>query len=469
MITQAEFAALADAGSHVLRLTQPADRALSLFFRHNPHLGGRDRARIAETIFALLRQLRLIDALCPKPTPRLRLLAALHLLQGMPVNKIAPPLPEGDRVWLVNAAEAFGKASELFAAPVHLSMPDWLFDRLKAQLGDEAAYSVAESQRSSAPMDLRVNTHKAKRDVVLAQLQMEGLPAEATPFSPTGIRINGRPSLQKHELFLAGAFEVQDEGSQLVVQLLEPKRGEMVVDFCAGAGGKTLAIAAEMRSTGRVYAWDISEIRLANLAPRLKRSGVSNVHPERLISDNDPRVKRLAGRIDRVIIDAPCTGVGTLRRNPDLKWRQHTGVLAEVIAKQTSILNSASRLTRVGGRLVYATCSLLADENEKVIEAFLANHPDYRILPANKILKSRGIDIPDCGDTLKLRPDLHNTDGFFAVALEKISDSDVNTANIAKKERAVEREEREERKEQAAQTERDEMAAQEEQTKSEQK
>jgi 16S rRNA (cytosine967-C5)-methyltransferase len=419
MISQSEFAALADAGSHVLRLAQPADRALSHFFHQHPNLGSRDRARIAETIFMLLRNLRLIESLVPKPTPRLKLLAALHLLQGVPLGKLAPPLPEGDRVWLAEAAQRYSDLSNV-AAPVRVSMPDWLFDRMRSQLGDEAAISVGQAQLTPAPLDLRVNTFKAKRDAVLAQLIEEGLPAVATPFSPTGIRINARPSLARHALFLGGAFEVQDEGSQLVVQLLEPKRSEMIVDFCAGAGGKTLAVAAEMRSTGRVYAWDINEIRLANLAPRLKRSGVSNVHPEKLASDNDARVKRLAGRIDRVIIDAPCTGVGTLRRNPDLKWRQHTGVLAEVIAKQTSILRSASRLPRIGGRLVYATCSLLNDENEKIIEAFMSEHPNFKLLSANDILSKRGINIPDLGETLKLRPDLHNTDGFFAAALERV-------------------------------------------------
>jgi 16S rRNA (cytosine967-C5)-methyltransferase len=420
MISQAEFAALADAGSHVLRLTSPADRALSTFFHQHPNLGGRDRARIAEAIFALLRNLRLMETLVPKPTPRLKLLASLHLLQGIPIAKLAPPLPEGDRAWLNEAAQRYAQLDK-FAAPVRVSMPDWLYDRMRAQYGDEGAFNLGLAQLTPAPLDLRVNTFKAKRDDVLKQLQDEGLPAEATPFSPCGIRINARPSLAKHALFIAGAFEVQDEGSQLVVHLLEPKRGEMVVDFCAGAGGKTLAVAAEMRSTGRVYAWDINEKRLANLAPRLKRSGVSNVHPEKLASDNDPRVKRLAGRIDRVIIDAPCTGVGTLRRNPDLKWRQHTGVLAEVITKQMSILRSASRLPRVGGRLVYATCSLLAEENDKIIDAFLSEHPNYKLVSANEILSKRGIDIPGLGATLKLRPDVHNTDGFFAAALERIS------------------------------------------------
>src|SRR4029077_10460991 len=174
-------------------------------------------------------------------------------------------------------------------------------------------------------------------------------------------------SLARHALVTEGMLEVQDEGSQLVGYLVAPRRGEVVADFCAGAGGKTLLLGALMRSQGRLYAFDISTRRLANLKPRLARSGLSNVHPVRIDDERDRHVKRLAGKIDRVLVDAPCTGFGTLRRNPDLKWRQHEASVAELALKQTTILAAAATLVKPGGRLVYGTCSVLPDENEAVV------------------------------------------------------------------------------------------------------
>jgi 16S rRNA (cytosine967-C5)-methyltransferase len=210
---------------------------------------------------------------------------------------------------------------------------------------------------------------------------------------------------------------VQDEGSQLLGFLLEPKRGEMVVDFCAGAGGKTLLLGALMRNTGRLYAFDVSDKRLANLKPRLARSGLSNVHPARIEHERDQKIKRLAGKADRVLVDAPCSGLGTLRRNPDLKWRQDEASVAELTVKQAAILDAAATLVRPGGRLVYATCSLLSAENDDIVAAFLEKHPDFSLLPAAAVLGKQGIACE--GDVLRLLPHLHNTDGFFAAALER--------------------------------------------------
>jgi 16S rRNA (cytosine967-C5)-methyltransferase len=212
--------------------------------------------------------------------------------------------------------------------------------------------------------------------------------------------------------------EVQDEGSQVVCRLVAPRRGEMVVDFCAGAGGKTLALGALMRSSGRLYAFDVSAARLAKLKPRLARSGLSNVHPQRLAGENDPRVKRLAGKIDRVLVDAPCTGLGTLRRNPDLKWRQTPDDVAELAAKQRVILESAARLLKPGGRLVYATCSILEEENRHVVEPFLERHPQFALLPAGEALAKEHIPL-EADRYLELWPHRHGTDGFFAAVLER--------------------------------------------------
>jgi len=283
---------------------------------------------------------------------------------------------------------------------------------------------LARGLNQAAPLDLRVNSLKSRREEVLARLGAEGIAAEACRYAPLGIRLKAKPALQKHPLYLEGAIEVQDEGSQLLGYLLAPKRGEMVVDFCAGAGGKTLVLGALMRSTGRLYAFDVSPRRLAKLKPRVARSGLSNMHPICIASENDIRVKRLAGKIDRVLVDAPCSGLGTLRRNPDLKWRQTPQSVEELTRKQADILAGASRLVKPGGRLVYATCSILAEENEAVVDAFLAAHHDYRRLCASEVLAQQGIMIEACGYgesdlDLRLLPHLHGTDGFYAAVLER--------------------------------------------------
>ena len=213
-------------------------------------------------------------------------------------------------------------------------------------------------------------------------------------------------------------IEVQDEGSQLLAQIVGAKRGEMVVDFCAGAGGKTLALGAAMRNAGRLYAFDVSEKRLAKLKPRLARSGLSNVHPVVIAHERDAKIKRLAGKIDRVLVDAPCSGLGTLRRNPDVKWRQHPEGIAELNAKQTAILDSAARLVRPGGRLVYATCSILNEENETIVAQFSAAHPDFVLTPMQQILDEQKINLT-MGDYLKLSPESHDTDGFFAAVFTR--------------------------------------------------
>jgi len=240
------------------------------------------------------------------------------------------------------------------------------------------------------------------------------------PFSPIGIRVKGKPSINRHPLFTSGAIEVQDEGSQVLGYLLAPRRTDLVVDFCAGAGGKTLMLGALMHSQGRLYAFDVSQKRLDNLKPRLKRSGLSNLHPLVIAHENDTKVKRLAGKIDRVLVDSPCSGLGTLRRNPDLKYRQSPQSVAELMVKQTAILNAAARLVKPGGRLVYATCSLLAEENQDIIRAFLDTHPEFKALDCGELLRRQDINL-DVGEQLQLWTHIHNTDGFFAAALERSS------------------------------------------------
>ena len=291
------------------------------------------------------------------------------------------------------------------------------------QLGEEGFWALVASLDAPAPLDLRVNALKTKRDAAQAALAAAGIEAVPTPYSPWGLRIQGRPPLQKLPLFTQGEVEVQDEGSQLLALLTDAKRGEMVVDFCAGAGGKTLALGAAMRNTGRLYAFDVAGHRLEALKPRLARSGLSNVYPVQIAHERDERIKRLAGKIDRVLVDAPCSGLGTLRRNPDLKWRQSPQAVQELNAKQIAILSGAARLLKPGGQLVYATCSLLASENEAVCSAFAAGHPTFAPIDAEALLVE--LKVPVGGDltqagNLRLWPHLHATDGFFAATWTKI-------------------------------------------------
>jgi 16S rRNA (cytosine967-C5)-methyltransferase len=279
-----------------------------------------------------------------------------------------------------------------------------------------------QAMDQSAPLDLRVNVLKARREDVLATLQAEGFACAPTPHSPWGIRLEGKPALQKLAVMESGQVEVQDEGSQLLALLTDAHRGEMVADFCAGAGGKTLALGASMRNTGRLYAFDTSGHRLAALRPRLARSGLSNVHPAQLVHERDERIKRLAGKMDRVLVDAPCSGLGTLRRNPDLKWRQSPETVQELQTLQTAILTSAARLVKPGGRLVYATCSILPEENEAVVQAFLANSSEFTLMDAGAELERLKIDNAAALTSqgfLRLWPHRHATDGFFAALLQR--------------------------------------------------
>ncbi|HYQ98575.1 MAG TPA: RsmB/NOP family class I SAM-dependent RNA methyltransferase, partial [Casimicrobiaceae bacterium] len=245
-----------------------------------------------------------------------------------------------------------------------------------------------------------------------------GLAVAPTPYAPLGLRVSGRAQLTKHPWLADGRLEVQDEGSQLIGYVVAPRRSDMVVDFCAGAGGKTLLLGALMRSQGRLYAFDVSAKRLAALKPRLARSGLSNVHPQQLEGERDAKIKRLAGKLDRVLVDAPCTGFGTLRRNPDLKWRQPEAAVAELARKQDAILAAAATLVKPGGRLVYATCSVLDDENDAVVARFLAAHPAFARGNAAAELARAGVAL-DTGVDLRLFPHRHGCDGFFAAVLER--------------------------------------------------
>jgi 16S rRNA (cytosine967-C5)-methyltransferase len=399
----------------ILRFTGPADAILSRYFREHPKLGGRERGSIAEGVFAVLRNKLSYASFSESGSgPAMRRLALLGLADAVGADALAG-LSEEEAAWLQRIGQIDRDSLPL---ALRANLPPWLLERLCAREGEAGALAMAQALNRPAPLDLRVNALKARREDVLAALAQAPIECEPTPYAPLGIRLKRKPALQNLPLFKDGAIEVQDEGSQLLTQVVGAKRGEMVVDFCAGAGGKTLALGAAMRSTGRLYAFDVSEKRLAKLKPRLSRSGLSNVHPVLIAHENDAKVKRLAGKVDRVLVDAPCSGLGTLRRNPDMKWRQTPESVTELNAKQHAILTSAARLVKPGGRLVYGTCSLLDEENEAVAEQFQAAHPDFRLVPMNEVLAEQKIAL-DMSRYLKLLPHVHHTDGFFAAVFER--------------------------------------------------
>jgi 16S rRNA (cytosine967-C5)-methyltransferase len=416
-ITPTQLDAATEALGLALKFDRPADTVLHEFFGARRALGARDRAFIADAVYGVLRRKRTVEYLAPGGAPRRMLLAWLTRMSGISVRDLAGLLKPDEAAWLAQM-----KAAPLDSLPlgVRADLPDWLVERLASRLSEQELVTFARGLNEPAPLDLRVNTLSAARDEVREALAADGVVAEPTPFSPLGLRIRGRPAINRHELFLSGAIEVQDEGSQLLGFLLAPRRHDLVVDFCAGAGGKSLMLGALMSSHGRIYAFDVSSQRLSRLKPRLKRSGLSNIYAQPIKNENDLRIKRLTGKIDRVLVDAPCSGFGTLRRNPDLKWRHGPQAIDELAAKQRAILAAAARLLKPGGRLVYATCSILSEENDAVVADFRRQHEEYATLSCAELFAAQRIPL-DTGERLRLFPHLHATDGFYAAAFVKNS------------------------------------------------
>lgn len=394
--------------AQVLEFEHPADALLSKFFRENRKLGLKDRNVIAETIYTILRHyIKLTKVVVAKNSFTLIGYTWVKLL-GVGRHEIR-------ELRTINLGE-LDKLPELDMNVVEL--PAWVIQRLSANLTTDEITELAKAMTKQAPLTLRVNTIKTSRNDVLAAFAEQGIKVKPTLLSPYGVKLNDRAALIKNELFLQGLIEVQDEASQLAGLLLEPKRGDMVVDFCAGSGGKTLLFGMLMKNSGRIYAFDVNERRLGNLTPRLARSGLSNVYPQLIASENDSKLKRLAEKMDRVFVDAPCLGLGTLRRNPDLKFRQNEQGLAEINVKQLDILTAASRLVKPGGVLVYATCSILRAENQDVVENFLSEHAEFEIIEVKQVLKNLDLVLKD-QRYLELNPVTHDTDGFFACIMQK--------------------------------------------------
>ncbi len=404
--------------ARVLEGPPPADRQMEQYFRQHRKLGVRDRGFVAETVYGALRRLRLLRHVAGIDADVMALICVQLLRQGLSARAL-------EEARLAEPAQLRALTERLrtldmaaLPLPIRTDMPDWLAAELGRELDEGQILALAEALNRAAPLDIRANTLKASRDQLRTRLADEGIDMAPTPYSPVGLRRPDRAPLFGSPIFQDGWFEVQDEGSQLLALLVEPRRREMVADYCAGAGGKTLMLGAMMANTGMLYAFDIHARRLAEIRPRLIRAGLDNVRVVALTGERDPLLSRLSGKMHRVLVDAPCSGTGTLRRNPDIKWRPVD--LPEIAAVQKRILARAATLVRPGGRLVYATCSLLRAENEDVVEAFLAENPSFRLLPVSEVLARQRVDLPMDGPMLRLYPHVHGTDGFFAAVLEHL-------------------------------------------------
>ena len=404
---------------------RPADAVANHFFRTRRFIGGGDRRAVSTLVWGVLRTRRhlgwWLDYHRVPHTPRL-LLAVQALFSGQTPNKIAmaflagrygPPALEPEEMAVLEKLSTRTLEHPDMPDAVKYEVPDWILPRLRAQFGPTLAAEM-KAMGEPAPLDLRVNLLKGTREEALRSLAREGLAAELTTYSPWGLRLKNRQSVTTGKTFQEGLVEIQDEGSQLIALALDAQPGMRVADFCAGAGGKTLAIAMGMGNKGHIVACDVSEPRLDGAIKRLRRAGVHNAE-RHLLEPGDKWVKRQEGKFDRVLVDAPCTGTGTWRRNPDARTRLTAQDLAELTVKQAEILDRAQKLVKPGGKLVYATCSVLQDENEAQTEAFMVRHPEFKPLPLEAPEALRG------SQTLRLSPARHGTDGFFAAIMVRQS------------------------------------------------
>ncbi|MCO6419024.1 RsmB/NOP family class I SAM-dependent RNA methyltransferase [Siccirubricoccus sp. KC 17139] len=420
---------------------RPADAIANDFFRARRYIGGGDRRAISERAWGVVRQRLRLDwwlaRIGARPTPRFLVAAHLLLVEGLELPAVlaafpggqyaAPPLnaPEEKLLRTLAAASPGGLLHPEMPEGVRLDLPDWALPGFTARFGPRLAEEAA-AMEGEAPLDLRANLLKTTRAEAVAVLAAEGIETAPTEFSPWGLRLPARRPVTQSRAFQEGLVEVQDEGSQLIALLTDARPGMRVVDYCAGAAGKTLALAATMGNRGRITACDVSAPRLEGAARRLRRAGVDNAE-RHLLQQGDRWAKRRAGQFDRVLVDAPCSGTGTWRRNPDARLRTGSADIAELRVKQGEILSTAAELVRPGGRLVYATCSLLPEEDEAQVDAFLQRRPDFALLPLEAAWGEARARYPELGpppgdgDLLLTSPARHGMDGFFAAVLQRRS------------------------------------------------
>jgi 16S rRNA (cytosine967-C5)-methyltransferase len=413
---------------------RPADLVANAFFRARRFIGGGDRRAVADRVWGILRRYGqlfwwLDRTRYPDRSARALVAADLMLIEALTLRDAQamfdggryrpPPLNEAE-MRALRQMEGHSLSHPEQPDWVRLNVQEWLVLHLREAYGEAWGREIA-ALNALPPVDLRVNRLKATVEEARRALQKEGIETEPMRYAANGLRLKRRLSVVAGDVFQNGLIEIQDEGSQLVAALVDARPGMQVADYCAGAGGKTLAIAAGMNNKGRVVAMDVLETRLDRSAQRLRRAGVHNVERRALGAGNAKWLKRQKGVFDRVLVDAPCTGTGTWRRNPDGRWTLAPEDLAELLPKQAEILDAASRLVKPGGALIYATCSVLPAENERQIEAFVERCEDFAAVPVADLWPAAVGSAPPSeiaqSPYLRLSPLKHGTDGFFAAVL----------------------------------------------------
>ncbi|MFZ4622318.1 MAG: RsmB/NOP family class I SAM-dependent RNA methyltransferase [Bacteroidota bacterium] len=411
--------------SHAIDTSErPADRLIDMFFRERKYLGSKDRRFISETIYGMLRHRTRIEwgisQSGVKDSPLIQCLAYLLLDHKMSIQQITAEVnvTEEDLSSIernVNAEPAFPSA--IASLSVKYSFPEWMLTEWERTAGHDQVAQLCTVLNTQAPMTMRVNTIKISREECQRRLFEEGVETEQTELSPFGLNLKRRINLFQLQSFKDGLFEVQDEGSQLLALLVDPKPKSKVIDACAGAGGKALALAAIMENRGEIFALDVHSFRLDELQKRVRRSGVDTIRTS-AIRENEP-VEKFVSSADYVLVDAPCTGTGTIRRNPGMKWSVSEKMVAELCEKQFSILDLNAAYVKPGGRLVYATCSLIQKENQDVVDRFLASHPEFELIDPSTILSRYDLARVARGKYFQLLPHEYNTDGFFAAVMKR--------------------------------------------------
>jgi 16S rRNA (cytosine967-C5)-methyltransferase len=420
----------------------PADSTIDTFFRSHKYLGSHDRRFIAETVYGMLRYKKRIEWLCDEAQHRydgpadetarfLHCIAYRTAFADEEMNGLVGELDaeQGEKkpllLFLAETKERNKNIDDKdpFLPDVtkdfslRFSFPEWMIEEWRVRFGDEETRQMCTALNVSAPLTLRVNTLKTSVEECRVRLAKERIDSERTKFSPFGLTLRKRINVFQLDIFRRGFFEVQDEGSQLLSMLVDPKPTSKVVDACAGGGGKSLALAALMKNRGMIFALDTNAFRLEGLRKRIRRSGVDTIRVRKIETGELPA--ELAGSADNVLVDAPCSGLGTIRRNPGMKWTVTPASIAELSGKQSEILDHYARFVKVNGRLAYSTCTMMHSENEAVVEKFLAEHPDFEMMEPASILRRYGLESLSTEKYFRLKPHVHGTDGFFAAVMRR--------------------------------------------------
>jgi 16S rRNA (cytosine967-C5)-methyltransferase len=430
MLMSARIQAVIDILERLKKSPIPMDSTIGDYMRQRRYIGSKDRADIAERVYSIIRHHARLNwlleqAKCSAPTSRLITLAHLKVVEGKADpsvycdgTKYAPaPVEETEQEILKSLPLELTAVLSSMPPSVRVECHPLYEASLQRYFGTGFAEEM-EALCHGATLDLRTNLVAGTRDDIQQSLEKDGVKTSPTPYSPWGLRAEGKVFLSETKAFRAGHIEIQDEGSQLIALACDVKPGMQVLDYCAGGGGKTLALASAMRVKGRIVAMDLEESRLLKAKTRFKRAKVSDIIETRPLSDEKSRkwLRRQKQSFDVALVDVPCSGTGTWRRNPDMRWRVYGPNLDDLLAVQADILERVAGVVKEGGRLVYATCSLLPEENEAQIEKFLANHPEYELADLKSVWPE-GCTPPNEGKYMRLTPKRHQTDGFFAAIL----------------------------------------------------